>query len=54
MNSCNYAYYLPLIFNKIENDMFNIRQARFFGIDELSDSFNSEEAANKLSMSIMP
>lgn len=54
MNSCNYAYYLPWIFNKIENDMFNVRQARFFGVNELSDSFNPEEAANQLSISIMP
>ena len=39
MNNCEYAYYLPQIFNKIANDMFNVRQARFFGVNELSDSF---------------
>ena len=46
MNNCEYAYYLPQIFNKIANDMFNVRQVRFFGINELSDSFSAEEAAN--------
>lgn len=54
MNSCDYAYYLPQIFNKIENDMFNVRQARFFGVNELSDSFSTEEAANQFSISMMP
>lgn len=54
MNNCEYAYYLPQIFNKIANDMFNVRQARFFGINELSDSFSPEEAANQFSISMMP
>ncbi len=54
MNNCDYAYYLPQIFNKIENDMFNIRQARFFGVNELSDPFSAEDAANQFSISMMP
>lgn len=54
MNNCEYAYYLPQIFNKIANDMFNVRQARFFGVNELSDSFSPEEAANQFSLSMMP
>ena len=54
MNNCDYAYYLPQIFNKIENDMFNIRQARFFGVNELSNPFSAEDAANQFSISMMP
>ena len=49
MNECNYVYYLPQILNKIENDLFNIRQARFFGINSISESFSAEVAANAFS-----
>ena len=52
MNDCNYAYNLPQIFNVIENDFFNIRQARFFGISGLSEEFSAEEAANAFSLSV--
>lgn len=51
LNDCNYAYHLPQIFNSIENDLFNIRQARYFGISGLSEEFSPQEAANAFSLS---
>lgn len=46
MNSCDYAYNLPIIFNKIMNDLFSIKQARFFWIDSIQESFSAKKAAN--------
>lgn len=49
MNSCDYAYSLPLIFNKIMNDFFSIKQARFFWINKLDEEFDATEYANNFS-----
>ena len=46
MNNCNYSYNLPLIFNKIMNDFFSIKQARNFWITGIVEEFKSEERAN--------
>ena len=54
MNDCDYSYYLPLIFNKIMNDFFSIKQARNFWITGLDDTFDSEKAANIFSREIFP
>ena len=54
MNSCDYSYNLPLIFTKIMNDFFNIKQARYFWISEINDSFSSESGANTFSIEKFP
>lgn len=54
MNSCNYSYHLPSIFNKIMNDFFSIRQARNFWITGLNEEFDADEVANNYSKDIFP
>ena len=50
MNSCDYSYNLPLIFNMLMDDFFSIKQARSFWVDELQDSFSAQDFANKFSL----
>ena len=54
MNNCNYSYNLPLIFNKIMNDFFSIKQARNFWITGIVEEFKSEERANTFSLENFP
>lgn len=54
MNDCDYSYYLPLIFNKIMNDFFSVKQARNFWIEKLEDEFVPDDAANKFSKDTFP
>jgi hypothetical protein len=54
MNECNYSYNLPLIFNKIMNDFFSIKQARNFWITWLNTPFFSDTPANIFSLQNFP
>ena len=54
MNNCNYSYNLPLIFNKIMNDFFSIKQARNFWITEDYDDFPADTIANNFSIEHFP
>lgn len=47
MNSCDYSYHLPSIFNEIMDDFFWIKQARNLWVDNMEDSFTSNDAAKK-------
>lgn len=49
MNDCNYAYNLPLIFTKIMDDFFSIKQARSLWVDKLDDSISLQEYADNFS-----
>lgn len=54
MNSCDYSYNLPLIFNKIMNDFFWIKQARNLWVNKIEESFEPDKAANKFSIEKFP
>lgn len=54
MNNCDYSYNLPLIFNRIMNDFFSIKQARNFWITWLNEKFDADKAANTFSAQIFP
>ena len=54
MNECDYSYNIPLIFNKIMNDFFSIKQAQNFWITWLNTPFFSETPANNFSLKYFP
>ena len=54
MNSCDYSYNLPLIFNKIMDDFFWIKQARNLWITGLVDDFSAATVANTFSLENFP
>ena len=54
MNKCDYSSNLPLIFNKIMNDFFWIKQARNLWVNSISESFSPEIWANRFSLETFP
>jgi hypothetical protein len=49
MNGCDFSIHLPNIFDEIINDYFNINQARLYGVDWLTDDFDTEVYVNNFS-----